>query len=703
MSSGAATAVAAPDAAPKIRTLTAAPEPMVQKQCACGAMEAAEVCPDCRNKRLAFRARTAPVRAMRSSAHQVQSQDVYEREAEQMAAIISSLPVQPGMPALSRRGLGVQRAPADGGEPEPPQAQPEGQQPESAQPEAAPAPTPAAQPTAEGAASGSLIVEDDVKDLAPGQMRRSDFMARLQETVCTAAEASLAAAGRSTKGCPYLDFWFSYYGKQDSQRIERAVHKFAPETEKSTAASDYISAITTRLTAAIATWATTGKITGVPEDAAADAPAGAPKPASDDDETLDREGGGSIRSRLGRILFKRSGSGSQASPDPAAVQSQLQSGRPLDDAVRSRMEPVFGHDFSGVRIYNDAHAARLSGDLDARAFTVGRDIAFGAGQYRPGTPTGDALIAHELAHVVQQGVARESTSGPASVDLEQDADRSAAGVVASLWTNGVGAAADIAKNALPRLRSGLQIQRCGCSKADEHLPTAPIKPIMPSLECNPEAKSLDDIRKFPGVPAGVLGLTHRADIKWNQHIRGVDGGTCNVTLTDPPSFALDIFVYTKPGTYDIGPITPAAGHCKGKSVKQMEVITQAMSDKIKEGEAEHCKDNKIAYSLSWSKYLQAVQELDGGYCSEGSTCKATFEDRFKSRVGVEAGKKGDVARCLSERSGQRDTKDWHTVVVDLAKGVWAKDCSTVTLTPDPTTMKDVGTHKSEDLVKGCGE
>jgi hypothetical protein len=66
------------------------------------------------------------------------------------------------------------------------------------------------------------------------------------------------------------------------------------------------------------------------------------------------------------------------------------------------MESRFGHDFSRVRIHADPPAAEASRLLDARAFTLGRHVAFAAGQYRPDTPDGRGLIAHELVHILQQ-------------------------------------------------------------------------------------------------------------------------------------------------------------------------------------------------------------------------------------------------------------------------------------------------------------
>lgn len=77
-------------------------------------------------------------------------------------------------------------------------------------------------------------------------------------------------------------------------------------------------------------------------------------------------------------------------------------GQPLEAATRTLMEPRFGHDFGQVRVHTDAKAAESVGAVNARAFTVGRDMVFGAGQYAPHSSAGRRLIAHELTHVVQQ-------------------------------------------------------------------------------------------------------------------------------------------------------------------------------------------------------------------------------------------------------------------------------------------------------------
>jgi hypothetical protein len=88
---------------------------------------------------------------------------------------------------------------------------------------------------------------------------------------------------------------------------------------------------------------------------------------------------------------------------PPIVHEVLRSpGQPLDPSTRAIMEPRFNHDFSRVRIHADARAAESAHAVDARAYTVGRDVVFGSGQYAPRTSSGQRLLAHELTHVVQQ-------------------------------------------------------------------------------------------------------------------------------------------------------------------------------------------------------------------------------------------------------------------------------------------------------------
>ena len=76
--------------------------------------------------------------------------------------------------------------------------------------------------------------------------------------------------------------------------------------------------------------------------------------------------------------------------------------QPLDPGTRYFMESRFGATLNDVRVHTDGRAAESARGLNALAYTVGNDIVFGAGQYVPGTPTGNRLLAHELTHVMQQ-------------------------------------------------------------------------------------------------------------------------------------------------------------------------------------------------------------------------------------------------------------------------------------------------------------
>jgi hypothetical protein len=306
----------------------------------------------------------------------------------------------------------------------------------------------------EETAAPALLVEDSAAELAPGQMRKSEFLAQLRAAVTSTAEAAMAGTGRTTADCPYLDYWFDYYSAQDVQHGERALRRYAPEASSATTAREYIPIVAARVRRSVETWVRTGEVTGVTEGLPGIGLLGSI---------------GSLVSGIGSI-FRKARNGSARRPNnPQTIQAELGQGHPLDSGVRSHMETAFGTDFSQVRTHTDTTASRLSNRLNARAFTVGKHVAFGSGEYKPGTLYGDALIAHEMAHVVQQSGAGDSVvpmqTGDTSYNmLEKDADKSAMGAVASLWTGAKDALSDIAQNSIPRLRSGLALQRCAKTK-----------------------------------------------------------------------------------------------------------------------------------------------------------------------------------------------------------------------------------------------
>jgi Domain of unknown function (DUF4157) len=93
----------------------------------------------------------------------------------------------------------------------------------------------------------------------------------------------------------------------------------------------------------------------------------------------------------------------EAASIPSIVKDVLSSGgRPLDSHVRSTMERGFGHDFRDVRVHADAEASKAARAVGAIGYTVGRHVVLDASHYEPTTGRGKRLLAHELAHVVQQ-------------------------------------------------------------------------------------------------------------------------------------------------------------------------------------------------------------------------------------------------------------------------------------------------------------
>lgn len=88
--------------------------------------------------------------------------------------------------------------------------------------------------------------------------------------------------------------------------------------------------------------------------------------------------------------------------DSAAIQRARRGGSPLDDGVRRRMESGFGSDLGSVRLHTGAEATRLNESMQAQAFAIGSDVFLHDNAPRPGSPGGDHLLAHEIAHTMQQ-------------------------------------------------------------------------------------------------------------------------------------------------------------------------------------------------------------------------------------------------------------------------------------------------------------
>jgi len=159
--------------------------------------------------------------------------------------------------------------------------------------------------------------------------------------------------------------------------------------------------------------------------------------------------------------------GLQRSAGNAAVQRLVtghgifgKGGVPLAPDVRNRMESTLGGNLGGVRLHTDERTASKADALGASAFALGHDIGFASSAYRPGTPGGDALLAHELAHVVQQDDHRARLTAETGEDEDEvGANRAATHTVLALY-GGSQQAPAMGTGLLSRLRSGLRLRRC---------------------------------------------------------------------------------------------------------------------------------------------------------------------------------------------------------------------------------------------------
>lgn len=140
-------------------------------------------------------------------------------------------------------------------------------------------------------------------------------------------------------------------------------------------------------------------------DRVADAVMRMPEPGPGEEEEEEEEAALEAGGQEEAVLTKaEGGSTTRVDSDTATrIRSLEGGGEALPHSVRTFFEPRLGHDLSRVRVHHDPESSRLASRLRARAFTVGGDIVFAPGQYRPSSATGGRLLAHELAHVIQQG------------------------------------------------------------------------------------------------------------------------------------------------------------------------------------------------------------------------------------------------------------------------------------------------------------
>jgi uncharacterized protein DUF4157 len=381
------------------------------------------------------------------------------------------------------------------------------------------------------AAPAGLIVEDETAAPDTSRMRKSDFVDAVQDAMCHEVEEGFAGSQYEGRGCPFVTEAMDFYRRLPAESLEASIRRYAPEAASVRRARDYVPLMTRRVRVSVDTFVRTGRIEGIPPEMQPLAAMAMLRGSGGFGGLLTTALGGVLGAIGGallgagqaiggaiRALFKHRSESVGPAVDAHSVRVGLGAGSHLDAAVRSRMERAFGHDFSNVRIHAGERSGAMAASLGARAMTVGNDVAFAPGEYQPGTPVGDAIIAHELAHTIQQGDA--TTPSAPAYGLEDDADAAAASAIGSLW----GGERDARAN--PRRRSGLQLQRCSGSSRQTRATTAPRGNTQaqgtpaPAGSCTPinaddwfahvRAALAIDAHDFPARTAAMLPLIRQA-------------------------------------------------------------------------------------------------------------------------------------------------------------------------------------------------
>lgn len=398
-------------------------------------------------------ASVAPVPVQR---HPVQQKDDEEEEqrptpVQKMSASQASIYVQ-RQDESPQQGPALQTPPGAGGGDN---ASAPGQQPQGGQSQAV--------------APGNLIIDDGVRDLQPGQMHRGQFLSELRSTVTGTVDSVLSGTPYAALAAPQIEEQFARYSAMNSRSLEQTILQQVPGAGGAHTAAEYLPLIARKVRDTVQEQ--------IPKDGIGGALAEGASVLSSIAQGVGNAIS-SVASGIGNAIssiFFKGREGGPRPADAATVQRQLSeasTGQALPSDTRTGLEAAFGADLSGVRVHTDSGASQMSDSLNARAFTVGRDITFGSGEYQPGTAVGDALIAHEVAHVVQQGngqadgaVMKKGEGGEST--LEEEADTSAVRALVSMWSGARSGLANVTQNAMPAMRTGLRLQRCGRPKMSE--------------------------------------------------------------------------------------------------------------------------------------------------------------------------------------------------------------------------------------------
>jgi hypothetical protein len=402
-------------------------------------------------------------------------------------------------------------------------------------------------------------------------------------------------------------------------------------------------------------------------------------------------------------------------------------GQPLDAETRAFFEQRFGHDFGKVRIHADANAERSARTVNALAYTVGQEIVFAAGQYRPHTTAGRELLAHELVHTLQQSSSAAVCRLPERLAIgdpgdaaEREAESAAKALMAGDQTSVV--RADAARTAIWRQE------------------TPDVSPARQDTPPQPDPSTPGDVTQAGGTGTGGGGTApgtsgcqptglDRAAFLATAGATTNDFGLTTLDLTAvtypgvsanpakpsgvtvaPTTAALPNIpsVFTKAGVFVEGDSTVVGGDersCPPRKYPVRWTITAQGAKKISDGEQEHCDDFQFAFDISLKQYADAVNAL----ASSGRVFPndKAVDTALTRTTGVAPGNWQSVFACLARKSLLRDPRtpgapSWHTPRPTRLTPT-PPDCNFVRVIISDASLPEVGQHPSSEIIKGCGE
>ena len=463
----------------------------------------------------------------------------------------------------------------------------------------------------------------------------------------------------------------------------------------------------------------------------------------------------------GQQTVQRKAAGT-ATPEfaPPIVHEVLNSpGQPLDAETRAFFEPHFGHDFARVRLHASALAAESARKVGALAYTVGTNIAFAPGQYSPRSLGGRRLLAHELAHTIQQASAGWVPFQTVQISEDQAAEEQAHHAAESVLR---GARAHVRGNAparLARQKSGIQRDIPGPSpktpeEEEQERQTERFRGVgessaygrqdtgAPSTwgwggpetknlyrECQPAEldrptflafeKTLPKIagphRNVPRSADGPVGVTYPAiegavppKIEAEQITEnGKSVFKLKPTHAEMPPMRSAI---TGAGEFHEGFDQCINPDCASKRAQLHTskfplhwTITSKGAAKLKEGELEHCHDIREAFDRTLAIYASSINNTAAAE-RRYSTAQQAIQDAV-SRLGVKPDEM-PLKFCQEvAKTEQRDLRQWHTAndKENLQTSKRVQHCSLENgCDPrniiDDGSLPDVGGHTSEEVM-----